>query len=330
MPRVEMRLRKVLFFFALFAGFAAACGPGGSGDSDGVIVADEPHVFGDLWAMHYPSIIGGYAADHTYLVAWDEDDIGYEWSCFSTASGGEELAGTRTAGSVDVTVVDFMVDQNPCKWPLGYYLRVGICHQCANRGLYYTGKTVSEAPGYTFFVTIYGTYGNDAYDTYSMARCLDAAPDWQGAQFRAAPAALASSADSGTESDTNEEIALYHQYFGNHAPARKKDLDQRQLYRGYLDALFALKLKQQLRELPSDSVVAQLQQARNAFLDAKEALDRRLEAQGCSSAEKADEYQPLFDTLAQQYKQMLTPDQYERLFNLSIDARLIVEYVLPQ
>jgi hypothetical protein len=113
--RIHHRLLNL--FAVLLVGFGAAACSSGDGDEPESIT---PHVFGGLHAMHYPSAIGGYAADHTYLVAQADAGDEYVWPCFSTLpEDGEELFGTFTEMDVDLTTAEFMADQAPCKWPLG-------------------------------------------------------------------------------------------------------------------------------------------------------------------------------------------------------------------
>ena len=312
----------------ILTGFAAASCSSGDGNASESIT---PHVFGNLRSMHYPSAIGGYAADHTYLVAQDDDGDDHVWACFSTLpEDGEELSGTYTERDVDLTTAGFMADQRPCKWPLGYYLRIGICHQCANRGLYYTNKTVSNAQGYSFFVSLYGTYGNDFYETYSLSNCLAAAPAWQGGQFRERAAAFRVTDKSEGRSAPESEIALHERYFGDMRPQRLAAGDDARLHRRYLDDLFGQIIAQRLGDRISESTIDQLQRARNACLDEKTELDQWAMTSGYEADELIFAYQILFDGLNEQYKAILAPDDYERLFNMGYDIPLDLMRFLPQ
>lgn len=324
--RVHHRLLSLLA--VLLIGCAAtACSSGDGGASE----SNAPHVFGNLRAMHYPSAIGGYAADHTYLVAQDDDGDEHVWACFSTLPEvGEDLSGTFTEKLVDLTTAGFMADQDPCKWPLGYYMRIGICHQCANRGLYYTNKTVSNAQGYSFFVSLYGTYGNDAYDTYSLSSCLAAAPAWQGGQFRERVTTSRTVEDPEDRSVSESEICLYKRYVGDMRPLRLGAVDDVRLHRRYLDDLFGQIIAQRLGDRISESTVDQLQRARNACLDEKTELDQWAMTSGYEADELIFAYQILFDGLNEQYKAILSPDDYERLFNMGYDAPLDIMRFLPQ
>lgn len=328
--RTNHRLLSLLA--VLVIGFAAAACSSGDGDkSESITPQNTPHVFGNLRAMHYPSAIGGYAADHTYLMAQTDDGDEYVWACFSTLpEDGEELSGTFTQMHVDLTTAEFMADRDPCKWPLALYLRIGVCHQCANRGLYYTNKTVSGAKGYSFFVSLYGTYGNDFYETYSLSNCLAAAPPWQGGQFRERVAASHTAEESEDLSISELEIALHERYFGDIRPSRIGAVDDARLQRLYLDDLFGQIIVQRLGERISESTVDQLQRARNACLDEKAALEQWAMTSGYEADELIFAYQILFDGLNEQYKEILSPDDYERLFNMGYDTPLDIARFLPQ
>ncbi len=323
--------RLLSLLAVMLIGFAVtACGSGDGDASESIVPQNTPHVLGNLHAMHYPSAIGGYTADHTYLVAQSDDGDEYVWACYSDLPEvGETLSGTSTENRVDLTTVEFMVEQEPCKWPLGYYLRVGICHQCANRGLYYTNKTVSDAQGYNFFVSLYGTYGNDAYDAYSLSICLAAAPAWQGGQFRERAATSRTADKSDGRSASELEIALYERYFGDMRPLRPGTADDARLYRLYLDDLFDQIIAQRLGDRISESIIDRLQRARNACLDEKAALDRWAMTNGYQADELIFAYQILFDGLNEQYKAILSPDDYERLFNMGYDIPLDIMRFLP-
>jgi hypothetical protein len=325
------RRRTLQRFFRLLAvllvgSAAAACG---SGDGDKPDSA-TPHTFGNLRAMHYPTAIGGYAADHTYLVARADNGDDYRWGCFSSLpEDGEPLSGTFTPMDVDLTTAAFMADQAPCKWPLGYYLRIGICHQCANRGLYHTNKTVSAAKGYNFFVSLYGTYGSDDFETYSLTNCLAAAPVWQGGQFRNREATDRATGQSEEQLVSELEIVVYERYFGKSRPLDRGAVDHARLHRLYLNDLFGQIIAQRLGDRILESTLRQLQRARNGCLDEKRELDQWAAANDYQIDELIFSYQALFDGLNAQYKAILSPENYERLFNLEYDTPLDIMGFLP-
>ncbi|MBN1848531.1 MAG: hypothetical protein JW932_08090 [Deltaproteobacteria bacterium] len=300
-----------------FLGLLFACGGDDPAENpDNPSPADEAHTMGDVWAMAYPTSIVGSAADHTYLQGLDEDGRLTSWMCFGKDTDGQELADTRTDAMADLTVVEFMAAEEPCKWPITFYLRVGVCHQCANRGLYYTGKTVANATGYDFFVSIYGTYGEETEGSYSMEKCLAAAPPWLGPDILSLTIEkqmLIQDAQAG-------EIALYRQYIQQRQGRDLNHEDRMRQWRDYLDALFERRIRFYLgTDFPEQTIEA-LQAARNVFLDEKEQLDIWVDTKYPEPSEMMDRYGMLLNDLADSYKTLLTPDEYEWLFNLAYDT----------
>ncbi len=139
---------------------------------------------------------------------------------------------------------------------------------------------------------------------YALHLCVDAAPK--------------------TDSRTNKMKAFL-------SPAALKcDVRQgRSHHRLYLDDLFDQIIAQRLGARISESIVDQLQRARNACLDEKAALDRWAMTNGYQADELIFAYQILFDGLNEQYKTILPPDDYERLFNMGYDTPLDIMRFLP-
>jgi hypothetical protein len=321
------------FVFLLMVLLVWGCGSGDSSDGnagdEGANPQEDPHVMGSVWAMVYPTIIALNSADHTYLRGLDETETQYDWMCFGIETGGEELENTRTDGDVDLTVVDFMASEEPCKWPFSYYMRVGVCFQCANRGLYFTGKTVEGSAGYTLFVSLYGTYGDESEGDYSMDECLAAAPSWQGGNFRQLSAHALDPESHGMGAQS--EIALYDRFYGVDRNSAYATADPQMLWRVYLDELFGLNVRETLGDAFEPSRLLELQRIRNDFLDAKEALEAHLSTQevAFSEDEAMVQYQDLFNDLIDQYKTILSPDEYEALFNLTYESPLELRSFLP-
>jgi hypothetical protein len=89
--------------------------------------------------------------DHTYVTS----DAGHAWKCFGRAKGGTPIC----AGVDNVDQADCL--SKPRSGAGVRYGRTGLCFQAANRILYPSGKTVSAARGYQWFMFAYGTYGMD-------------------------------------------------------------------------------------------------------------------------------------------------------------------------
>jgi hypothetical protein len=242
---VYIGLKRLCWWLAvlLISGMALlACQDSGRGAQTDLDLQDD-HVMGSVWAMVYPTNLALRLAAHTYVSAIDTNGNTYDWLCFGKDADGEELENTLTEGNADLTTIGFMASEPPCKWPLEYYLRIGVCYQCANRALYHTGKTVAASEGYDFFLSIYGTYGDVSISeshTYSMANCIDASPPWKGGPESSALRKTAVKAV--LEVPVGEEIQLYHKYFQQDNP-HALDQNQADLYAGYLDELFLMRIK---------------------------------------------------------------------------------------
>lgn len=204
----------------------------------------KPHTLGkELMAYEIPvrHKIAKYVAMHTYPVAFDNNGIRFAWEALGSKTGGTALPGTTTRceeDCIDITTIDYiMTESPPCIWPYkGFYGVVGVCWNAANRGLYYTGKTVSKVKFYPIIEAIYGTYGLDnnsfcarekcrkGRDLYGWSRCLQAVEElypWQG-QERGELAA------GGTPTDPR--IALFENYFFEGTARTGNNPDRQALY----------------------------------------------------------------------------------------------------
>lgn len=101
-------------------------------------------------------------ADHTYVLS----DAGDVWPCFGGASGGLVIC----QGSGDIALARCLAGSTG---EAGInYGTTGVCHQTANRILYPSGKTVSNAGGYMVSFFAYHTYGRGKWQ--ELPACLAA------------------------------------------------------------------------------------------------------------------------------------------------------------
>ncbi len=106
---------------------------------------------GKLIAMAYPAALFLDLADHTYVKCGTGKKA---WSCWGGKTGGKAL-GTGTAST---TRAD-KIAQPDEKAGITCYLINGVCHQAANRILLPAGLTVRGARGYCISEALFGTYG---------------------------------------------------------------------------------------------------------------------------------------------------------------------------
>ena len=299
---------------------------GGGAQAD----SDDAHVMGSVWAMVYPTNLALRLADHTYVSAVDTHGNTYDWLCFGKDADGDELENTLTEDTADLTTIGFMAAEPPCKWPTEYYLRIGVCHQCANRALYHTGKTVAASEGYDFFSSIYGTYGDESISEshpYSMNNCIDASPSWQGGPISSAP--LNTDAKAGQAYPIGEEVQLYNKYFQwNDMHALKQY--QGDVYAGYLDELFLMRIRKKLGADFPAGTADQLVGIRNRYREHKSALDRETMQSRVSEKELVTTYEKFFNELADEYRSILTPLEFETLFDYDYTKAIELNDILPR
>ncbi|NCC23920.1 MAG: hypothetical protein EOM25_01780 [Deltaproteobacteria bacterium] len=290
----------------VLVGAVLQVGCGGSDDFD----EPEAHVMGSLWSEVYSTIIAAEQADHTYLKALTSDNATSRWGCFGKSDGGLYLEETRTNGTVDLTTVDFLASQEPCKWPLGLYGQIGVCHQCANRGLYYTGKTVAKARGYAFFAAIYGTYGFTGwpYGSYALELCLQKAPEPQG---------LNATRVEVTAGSKRSERALFEAWFGHpvhvEPDSKAKASD---LWRGYLNELLILLVEKHLGPDRAYALAPEMVEAQNRLLENKADLDDRWETGEMSRQAYMDELEIHLGEFARRCQALLGGDEYRAVFGM--------------
>lgn len=106
---------------------------------------------GQLVVMHYPTVIAGGAADHTYVMCGTG---GKAWSCWGGKTGGSPLR----SGSGSTRQANAIAGPQE-RAGITCYLINGVCHQAANRILVTAGIFASGARGYGLSVAIYGPYG---------------------------------------------------------------------------------------------------------------------------------------------------------------------------
>jgi len=318
-------LRWILIGFLVVIG-GCDCGDSGGDTTD----PESAHALGDVWAMSYPTNIALQLADHTFIQALDSDGNSYSYTCFGNRTDGEMLADTLTQSDADITVVEYMASERPCKWPLEYYLRIGVCHQCANRALYYTGKTVANARGYEFFAAIYGTYGDESqasYQQYSMTNCLNSAPDWQGAPYL--PDSMEINHSRQMPEPINKEVSLYQRHRSDQwekEPGFSNSAD----FESYLATLFRMQIKARLGAQFPQKSIHNLLNTQKTFRKLKRDLDRDLVGHAMTSKTAMDRYTSLFNKLAMAYKTYLTPREYEQLFNLDFHEPIDLSGLIPR
>ena len=179
-----------------------------------------------------PAYYSDSPADHTYIKAMRKNGSCTAWPCFGRDNGGVQLADTKSnIAEAAIPVIGALADTPPCKWPNHYYLIVGVCHQVANRGLYYTGKTVYKARMYKWSSHFYNTYGDCFWplQKYCHVNCLDSAGQWPLPKTTQDPKAV-------KESPPHPEVAIYRKHLPEARQAKSRQAYQA-FYQSYIDEL---------------------------------------------------------------------------------------------
>ena len=185
-------------------------------------------------------------ADHTYIKVLHDTGKTSSWGCFGRSSGGKELDETKSyTHESNLIIIGGLSEKKPCKWDKkNFYGKIGVCHQLANRALYFTGKTVKNAKMYKTSSALYGTYGNNypGAREYDMAECLrDKYKDWKDGY----PSFCDDLQSKKEEYEIDKEIALYKEFFGKELSDLSKN-DFIELIRKYNESLIELFVKTRL------------------------------------------------------------------------------------
>ena len=257
-------------------------------------------------------------ADHTYLVAVDNNNLEHKWKALGGDTGGETLDGTMTnkKDSIDITSVDYMMTKAPCIWPMEYYAVVGVCWNACNRGLYFTGKTVHNIKFYALVEHWFGTYGLDDDSTcwrkkskegrklYSWSKALKAIKE-------NAPWMASHKPDAIMATSENARVRLYHEFYGETAQTFNVSLSDGNKWFAYLQRLVSLGLQEALGEISSDKEKKMLEAHRMIVIEPLKMKTFLTEREDISEEEFVE--QQLGDLL-ELYKEILSDTEYQALF----------------
>ena len=146
------------------------------------ILENKNHLMGDKLEARYLPLktpVVGLFANHTYPIAFYENDKNISWGALGRKDGGKILSDTTTdcgnrGKCIDISTVNYIMSEEPCIWPYeNYYGVVGVCWNATNRGLFFTDKTVHNVKFYTIIETWFGTYGLDEGSTCISKRCQE-------------------------------------------------------------------------------------------------------------------------------------------------------------
>jgi hypothetical protein len=247
-------------------------------------------------------------ADHTWVTTYEAashcpppQSYWFSWGgCHDIGPGspakplGAQAADVAVARCICVPdVEDYRpLPDNPAHGGIDFYGISGVCHQLSNRILWATGSggaaplTVSDAMGYGVSRFLFGTYGSNATEWAARSlRCTTPAP---------APPSPA----PGTPVAAPMAMAMAA------APARTLDAD--------LAAMIQERLGREVTRVKT----ARIQQIRARLLAAKTPLDRAVQSGEISPVQFANGVNDLVNQHLSQAAEVLTPEEYERLFGI--------------
>lgn len=264
-------------------------------------------------------------AVHTYPVAIDNNGKRMSWNALGGKSGGTLLDDTTTQCNkdcIDISTVNYVMSEAPCIWPYEpYYAVVGVCWNAANRGLYYTGKTVHKVKFYAVIESYFGTYGLDNGSTcfrnickqgrklYAWSKCMKSTQQnypWQGKSQRKL---------TGKTVAVDPRIPLFEHYFGEQADQALKALDTNTRHARYLSDLFDLNIDEKLGTRFSHEKRAPLHAIR---VQLARTLDN-LQIQDDNHDLYLDQMNTAINKALKKFAIILNDDEYLRLLNASKD-----------
>ncbi|MDH0301855.1 MULTISPECIES: hypothetical protein [unclassified Pseudomonas] len=269
---------------------------------------------GTLVAKKYPTKLFLKAADHTYVECGTG---GKAWKCWGGNTGG--TAFNHNSGSTHRADLIACPDQRA---GITRYLIDGVCHQAANRILVPANILVSGARGYTLSSFIYGTYGRSVFERHT-----DAKGDIADCMARQALSVAPSAA--GAERSPREGKALSTE---KALVRTSKTLYSRMQNRitSAQDALaFNMKaFERQLDNMPLSNLSAS---SRQGLTDAKFnvettlfTLDHERRLQNVDPTQMVERVNQMTLTFQDEAANALTARQYEQLFGVPVDERLIL------
>ncbi|WP_460415294.1 hypothetical protein [Pseudomonas sp. microsymbiont 2] len=262
---------------------------------------------GTLVAKKYPTKLFLKAADHTYVECGTG---GKAWGCWGGKTGGTAF----NQGSGSTRRADMIAGPDG-RAGIRRYLIDGVCHQAANRILTAANILVSGARGYALSVSIYGTYGRGTFDrhddvTGDIPECVEK-PRLMSSTLVPEPAALPSE-----KALVRSNKAFYRRMQDKiTTPQDALDFNMRAFDR-LLDHLPPLKLSETSRQ---------------GLIDAKFhvetmlfSLDHEQRLQNVEPAQLVEQINRMTLTFQDEAANALTPRQYEQVYGVSVDERLIL------
>lgn len=248
--------------------------------------------------------IKGISADHTYVTS----SAGHKWGCWGISDGGAVLV-TKNGNAKKA---DYMSQPNSTAGLL--YGLNGVCHQTANRILYFTKGTVHEAKCYWLSHLMYGTYGGNSLSlavSTLTALYFKQRVDEANKQF-----GVDVSISLKDERNMLEYVTkVQNLYMNTDETKLKAPNDKYYFLEKELELMTDLKLSQQNRGV----TLKFLKDSQRYMLDEKDKLSFDLVKDNINSEDYADKINTLFSNFNKDSTSQLDKETHTRLFGVNQD-----------
>jgi len=287
------------------------------------------------WVIKVTSSYDGSSnVDHTYVTSSD----GHAWGCWGRSEGGQIIVQPVTASSKQA---DFMSSPNSHAGLA--YGSTGVCHQTANRILYFTGKIVSAARGYAASSAMFGTYGRGQHCTTPGTPPSCRIPDiyvqreWRDrirAGSKISGDITSEALTQSTNQDSNEDTMMQN-YVTKVRMLYEEQMDETNStemslnkQNDYLAQELDLLLDFRLGDKKNSEDVKHLHEYQSAMLAKKNDFYEELIKNNISPEEYANKLNNLISDFLKKSVTQLGKEKYSKLFNLEPDET--VQIVDPE
>lgn len=282
---------------------------------------------GTLVLKHYPTSLFANAADHTYVECGTG---GKAWSCWGGQTGGAVLR--QATGSTKRA--DAIAEPNE-RAGITCYLINGVCHQAANRILISAGITVNGARGYHISQALFGPYGRVGFwpcraPFDQHAGITGDIPECAPPPGPAASDLRLSAVDQLDWNYIRGAVAIYESYAGLLDDAIRPDteglaaLPPEGPHVDFQMALFEHMLDFHVGSLLADDQTPGLLAVRRRFELQRIELEARYARDEIPAPEFVDAFNRLTIEFQEQIGKEMTDAQYESLFQLRKDERVVL------
>lgn len=256
----------------------------------------------------YALKMGGTNLDHTYATSSD----GNVWPCWGRSSGGEMIVGGHIGNSKQA---DFM--SSPKSHAGLVYALNGVCHQTANRILYFTNETVHKAAGYWASTAMYGTYGGSCNSIIKLVTFIEWKKRIKKGKNISSDSIKANSASENEDKSMMEYLAKVKGLYELDMDETKfaKFADENDFLAQELDFMADFKLGAD----KSEKDVEFLKDCQTSMLAEKDKLDMNLINNNITVEDYTNKVNKLMSDFLRESSSQLGKETHMKLFNITAD-----------